>query len=219
MRREVSADGGALLKTLRRLWPYIWPSDRADLKRRVIWASVLLLFAKLATVAVPFTFKWAVDALAGQGSAPVAADNWLAWAIAAPIAMTLAYGGMRVLMAGFTQLRDGMFAKVAMHAVRRLALITFEHMHKLSLRFHLERKTGGLTRVLERGRNGIETIVRMVILQLIPTIVELTMIIAVLMWQFDWRYVLTVLVTVAFYMAYTYRATEWRRIQVGPGRR
>ena len=93
-------------------------------------------------------------------------NSWLAWAIAAPIVMTLAYGGMRVLMAGLTQLRDGVFAKVAMHAVRRLALLTFEHMHELSLRFHLERKTGGLTRVLERGRNGIETIVRMVILQL-----------------------------------------------------
>ena len=210
MRREVSADGGALLKTLRRLWPYIWPSDRADLKRRVIWATVLLLFAKLATVAVPFTFKWAVDALAGQGSAPVAADNWLAWAIAAPIAMTLAYGGMRVLMAGFTQLRDGMFAKVAMHAVRRLALITFEHMHQLSLRFHLERKTGGLTRVLERGRNGIETIVRMVILQAAPTVVELAFIVGVLLYQFDWRYVAVILATVALYMWFTYFATEWR---------
>ena len=166
MRREVSADGGALFQTLRRLWPYIWPSDRRDLKRRVVLGDrCCCSCAKLATIAVPFTFKWAVDALAGQGSAPVAADTWLAWAIAAPIAMTLAYGGMRILMAGFTQLRDGVFAKVAMHAVRRLALITFEHMHELSLRFHLERKTGGLTRVLERGRNGIETIVRMVILQ------------------------------------------------------
>ena len=87
--------------------------------------------------------------------------------------MTIAYGGMRILMAVLTQMRDGMFAKVAMHAVRRLAYLTFEHMHLLSLRFHLERKTGGLTRVLERGRNAIETIVRMVILQLVPTIIEL----------------------------------------------
>ena len=103
--------------------------------------------------------------------------------------MTLAYGGMRILMAVLTQLRDGVFAKVAMHAVRRLAFRTFVHMHELSLRFHLERKTGGLTRVLERGRNAIETIVRMVILQLAPTIIELALIAAVLMWQFDWRYV------------------------------
>ena len=210
MRHEVSADGGALFKTLRRLWPYIWPSDRADLKQSVIWATLLLFAAKLATVAVPFTFKWAVDALTGQGSAPVATDNWLAWAIAAPIAMTLAYGGMRILMAGFTQLRDGVFAKVAMHAVRRLALITFEHMHQLSLRFHLERKTGGLTRVLERGRNGIETIVRMVILQAAPTVVELAFIVGVLLYQFDWRYVAVILATVALYMWFTYFATEWR---------
>ena len=124
--------------------------------------------------------------------------------------MTIAYGGMRILMAVLTQLRDGMFAKVAMHAVRRLAIITFEHMHQLSLRFHLERKTGGLTRVLERGRNGIETIVRMVILQLVPTIIELALIVGVLLWQFDWRYVAVILVTVALYMVYTYLATEWR---------
>src|SRR5262249_58391440 len=110
----------------------------------------------------------------------------------------------------FTQMRDGVFAKVAMHAVRRLALLTFEHMHLLSLRFHLERKTGGLTRVLERGRNAIETIVRMVILQLVPTILEVLMIAVVLLYQFDWRYVAVIAVTVALYMWYTYLATEWR---------
>ena len=124
--------------------------------------------------------------------------------------LTVAYGGTRIVMAVLTQVRDGLFAKVAMHAVRRLALITFEHMHMLSLRFHLERKTGGLTRVLERGRNGIETIVRMVILQLVPTIVELALIVGVLLWMFDWRYVLIIGVTVALYMTYTYYATEWR---------
>ena len=209
-RHEVSADGGKLFRTLQRLWPYIWPSDRSDLKNRVLLATLLLLWAKLATIAVPFTFKWAVDALTGQGTAPVAPDSWLAWAIAAPIAMTLAYGGMRILMAGFTQWRDGIFAKVAMHAVRRLALITFEHMHQLSLRFHLERKTGGLTRILERGRNGIETIVRMVILQAAPTLVEVALIVGVLLYQFDWRYVVVILITVALYMWFTYAATEWR---------
>ena len=97
-----------------------------------------------------------------------------------------------------------------MHAVRRLAYRTFVHMHELSLRFHLERKTGGLTRVLERGRNAIETIVRMVILQLAPTIIELSLIVGVLMWKFDWRYVLAIMITVAVYMTYTYHATEWR---------
>jgi ATP-binding cassette, subfamily B, heavy metal transporter len=206
----VSADRGALVTTVIRLWPYIWPSHRADLKLRVLGAMVLLLIAKLATLAVPFTFKWAVDALAGGGSAPVAASDWLLWALAAPVVMTIAYGGMRIVMAALTQLRDGLFAKVAMHAVRRLAYRTFVHMHELSLRFHLERKTGGLTRVLERGRNAIETIVRMVILQLSPTIIELLLIVGVLMWKFDWRYVLAITITVAVYMTYTYHATEWR---------
>jgi ABC-type transport system involved in Fe-S cluster assembly fused permease/ATPase subunit len=207
---RVSADRGALLKTVIHLWPYIWPSERRDLKLRVIGAMVLLLAAKLATISVPFTFKWATDALVGHGSAPVAAGDWLIWVVAAPIAMTIAYGGMRILMAALTQLRDGLFAKVAMHAVRRLAYRTFVHMHELSLRFHLERKTGGLTRVLERGRNAIETIVRMVILQLSPTIIELGLIVGVLMWKFDWRYVLAIMITVAVYMTYTYHATEWR---------
>jgi len=206
----VSGDRGALLRTVVHLWPYIWPSDRADLKLRVLAAMLLLLAAKLATIAVPFTYKWATDALAGHGSAPVAASDWLVWALAAPVAMTIAYGGMRILMAALTQLRDGVFAKVAMHAVRRLAYRTFVHMHELSLRFHLERKTGGLTRVLERGRNAIETIVRMVILQLSPTIIELLLIVGVLMWKFDWRYVLAIMITVAVYMTYTYHATEWR---------
>src|SRR4026209_2941387 len=207
---RVSAGRASLLKTIVHLWPYIWPSDRGDLKTRVLGSLLLLLAAKLATIAVPFTFKWATDALAGHGTAPFAASDWLLWAIAAPVAMTIAYGGMRILMAALTQLRDGLFAKVAMHAVRRLAYRTFVHMHELSLRFHLERKTGGLTRVLERGRNGIETIVRMVILQLSPTIIELAFIVVVLMWQFDWRYVAVISITVAVYMTYTYHATEWR---------
>jgi len=206
----VSASRGTLAATVIRLWPYIWPSSRRDLKLRVLGAMAMLLVAKLATITVPFTFKWAIDALAGHGSAPVAGSDWLVWALAAPVALTIAYGGMRILMAVLTQMRDGLFAKVAMHAVRRLAYRTFVHMHELSLRFHLERKTGGLTRVLERGRNAIETIVRMVILQLSPTIIELTLIVGVLMWKFDWRYVLSIMITVAVYMVYTYHATEWR---------
>ena len=192
------------------LWPYIWPTDRRDLKIRVAWSVVLLVIAKIATMAVPFTFKWATDALAGQGAADAGTSEWLAWVLAAPVAMTLAYGGTRILMAGITQLRDGLFAKVAMHAVRRLAVMTFEHMHQLSLRFHLERKTGGLTRVLERGRNGIETIVRLIIMQIVPTGLELALIVGVLLWQFDWRYVAIIVVTVALYMVFTFYATEWR---------
>src|SRR5438874_188239 len=211
LKRDVSADGDAsLVAIIRALWPYVWPVDRRDLKLRVGAAIVLLLAAKLATIAVPFTFKWATDALAGQGSAPVAPSSWLLWALAAPIAMTIAYGGTRILMAMLTQMRDGIFAQVAMNAVRRLAYRTFEHMHQLSLRFHLERKTGGLTRVLERGRNAIETIVRMVIMQLVPTIIELALILVVLLYQFDWRYVAVILGLVALYTAFTYQATEWR---------
>jgi ABC-type transport system involved in Fe-S cluster assembly fused permease/ATPase subunit len=208
--REASADGGTLIATMRGLWPYIWPTNRRDLQMRVMLAMVLLLAAKLATIAVPFTFKWATDALVGEGTAPVAPSSWLVWVFAAPILMTVAYGGTRILMAVLTQVRDGLFAKVAMNAVRRLAYRTFEHMHQLSLRFHLERKTGGLTRVLERGRNAIETIVRMVIMQLVPTIIELGLIVVVLLYQFDWRYVAVILVTVACYMMFTYLATEWR---------
>jgi len=199
-----------MLRTIVHLWPYIWPADRPDLKSRVVLATLLLFAAKLATVAVPFTFKWATDALAGHGTAPLGPDNIIAWALATPVMMTLAYGGMRILMASLTQVRDGIFAKVAMNAVRRLAMLTFDHMHLLSLRFHLERKTGGLTRVLERGRNAIETIVRMVLLQLAPTIVELALIVAVLLYHFDWRYVAAIGVTVALYMWFTYLATEWR---------
>jgi ATP-binding cassette, subfamily B, heavy metal transporter len=207
---STAADKATLIGTLVHLWPFIWPGDRADLKMRVAWSVVLLLIAKVATLAVPFTFKWAIDALNGIGSAPVAPSNWTLWLIASPLLMTLGYGGLRVLMAILTQWRDGIFARVAMHAVRKLAYITFVHMHELSLRFHLERKTGGLTRVLERGRAGIEVIVRMVILQLIPTIVEVALLAGVLLWQFDWRYVAAVLATVVVFMYFTYLATEWR---------
>jgi ATP-binding cassette, subfamily B, heavy metal transporter len=209
-RPEIVANRAALISMLVHLWPYIWPADRRDLKGRVLFATVLIFAAKFATIAVPFTFKWATDALAGHGSAPLAPNNWLAWAMAAPVVMTLAYGGTRILMGVLTQWRDGVFAKVAMHAVRRLAMLTFEHMHLLSLRFHLERKTGGLTRILERGRNAIETIVRMLLLQLAPTIVELGLIVWVLLFHFDWRYVIVIMLTVALYVGFTFYATEWR---------
>jgi len=199
-----------LVGTLVHLWPYIWPGDRVDLKMRVVWSIVLLLVAKLATLSVPFTFKWAIDALTGADTAPVQSSNWTLWLIASPLIMTASYGALRVLMAILTQWRDGIFARVAMHAVRKLAYLTFVHMHELSLRFHLERKTGGLTRVLERGRSGIEVIVRMVILQLVPTIVEVSLLMGVLLWQFDWRYVVATLITVVVFMYYTYIATEWR---------
>src|SRR5258706_1991362 len=195
-----SIEQATLIGTLVHLWPYIWPSDRVDLKMRVVWSMVLLLVAKLATLSVPFTFKWAIDALTGADTAPVQSSNWTMWLIASPLIMTLSYGAVRVLMAVLTQWRDGIFARVAMHAVRKLAYRTFVHMHELSLRFHLERKTGGLTRVLERGRTGIEVIVRMVILQLVPTVVEVSLLMAVLLWKFDWRYVPVTLITVVIFI-------------------
>ncbi|MDJ1159866.1 ABC transporter ATP-binding protein/permease [Chelatococcus sp. SYSU_G07232] len=195
--------------TLRRLWPYLWPHDRGDLRLRIYLAFALLMVAKLVTVLMPYSFKWATDALTGElnGGAAQAGTASL-WAGA--VFLTVLYGATRILMSVLTQVRDGMFASVAMNAVRRLALETFRHMHRLSLRFHLERKTGGLTRVLERGRNGIEEIVRLVVLQLVPTIVEFVLVMAVLWWQFDWRYAAIVFVMVALYLAYTYKATEWR---------
>ena len=208
--RYASVDRATLLSMLVHLWPYIWPSDRRDLKLRVVIATVLIFIAKLATVAVPFTFKWATDALAGHGTAPVGPDDVIAWALATPVMMTLAYGGMRVIMAVLTQSRDAVFAKVAMHAVRLLAMRTFEHMHLLSLRFHLERRTGGLTRILQRGRDAIETIVRMLLLQLAPTIVEVVLVSWVLLVHFDWRYLAVILGTVALYIGFTFYATEWR---------
>jgi ATP-binding cassette subfamily B protein len=210
MKHEWSEDrGGSLAQTVRRLWPYIWPHDRPDLKARITFATGLLLVAKVATIAMPFTFKWATDALTGQPSGPFNLTG-PEWALLAGIVFTITYGGTRIIMALTQQARDGMFAKVAMNAVRNLALITFKHMHELSLRFHLERKTGGLTRVLERGRNGIETIVRMVILQAAPTIIELTMVVGVLLYKFDWRYVAVIFLTIVAYTSYTYFATEWR---------
>ena len=212
LKREVGggSSGDTLFATLVHLWPYIWPADRRDLKVRVGISTLLIFAAKLATIAVPFTFKWATDALAGHGTAPLGPDDILAWALATPVMMTLAYGGMRVVMALLTQSRDAIFAKVSMNAVRRLAMRTFEHVHLLSLRFHLERRTGGLTRVLQRGRDAIETIVRMLLLQLAPTIVEVVLVAWVLLFHFDWRYLVVIVATVALYIGFTFWATEWR---------
>jgi ATP-binding cassette subfamily B protein len=203
-----------LIPTFRKLWPYLWPHGRADLQRRVFMAFGLLVVAKLVTMLTPFTFKWATDALVAVTSSGVdsreAAATSGSWIWRAPLLLTALYGLSRIAMALLSQVRDGLFAKVAMHAVRRLALQTFEHMHRLSLRFHLERKTGGLTRVLERGRNGIEELSRLFVLQLIPTIFEFALVLGILTWEFNWLYSAVVLGVVVVYLAYTYKATEWR---------
>ena len=195
-----------LVSTTQRLWPYIWPKDRLDLKLRIFLAFVALLAAKAITIAVPYSFKWATDALT-QDTAPGAA--WPA-ILAGPVALTVVYGVLRALMALFTQARDALFAAVAMNAVRRLANDVFVHMHQLSLRFHLERKTGALTRVLERGRNAIETMVRMVTLTGVPTIIEFTLILIVFLVQYDWRYAAVTIAMIVAYMTFTTLATNWR---------
>ncbi len=188
----------------RKLWPYIWPAGRPDLTLRIFASVVLLLVAKVITIAVPFSFKWATDAMSDPARAS------LSTAIASPLAFTLLYGGLRILMALLSQARDAIFADVAMHAVRRLARDVFSHLHLLSLRFHLERKTGGLTRILERGRNSIETIVRTTMLTAVPTIVEFVLILAVFLYQFDWRYAAVVSLMILAYMGFTTAATNWR---------
>ncbi|HRE20155.1 MAG TPA: ABC transporter ATP-binding protein/permease [Rhabdaerophilum sp.] len=200
----------SLISTLRTLWPFFWPHDRPDLQRTIALSLALILVAKGFTILMPFTFKWATDALVAASGGNIKAGSTVTWLIGAPILATILYGLTRVFMVVFTQAREGLFAKVAMNAVRRLALRTFEHMHRLSLRFHLERKTGGLTRVLERGRNGIEEMTRMTLMTLIPTIVEFTLVIAVFAFEFDWRYVVIVIVMIVIYLWFTVKATVWR---------
>jgi ABC-type transport system involved in Fe-S cluster assembly fused permease/ATPase subunit len=195
----------SLATTVRHLWPYIWPADRADLKARVVGAMALLLVAKLITIAVPYSFKWATDLLTdGKSDIPLPAI------LAGPVAMVVVYTLLRIFMQFFTQARDALFAAVAMNAVRRIANEVFVHLHQLSLRFHLERKTGGLTRVLERGREAIQQIVRMSMLTGAPTIVEFALILGVFFFQFDWRYALTVILMILAYLKFTTVATDWR---------
>jgi len=195
----------SLATTVKHLWPYIWPSDRADLKARVLGALALLFVAKFITIAVPYSFKWATDLLTnGDADVPLPAI------LAGPVAMVVIYTLLRIFMQFFTQARDALFAAVAMNAVRRIANEVFVHLHQLSLRFHLERKTGGLTRVLERGREAIQQIVRMSMLTGAPTIVEFVLILGVFFFQFDWRYALTVIIMIAAYLKFTTIATDWR---------
>jgi ATP-binding cassette subfamily B protein len=198
------------LRVLKGLIPYVWPSDRPDLKATVALSLGLMLAAKLVTVAMPFTFKWATDALVAASGGSVPEGSAVPWLIGAPVAAVLLYGAVRVAMSLLAQVREGMFAKVALHAVRKLALSTFEHMHALSLRFHLERKTGGLTRVLERGRVGVESISRMALMTFLPTIVEFMLVLAVCAYEFDWRYVAVVAAMIGVYLWFTVTATNWR---------
>ncbi|KQZ33038.1 metal ABC transporter permease [Mesorhizobium sp. Root552] len=204
--KTVSADSGSTFKTLVNLWPYMWPADRADLKARVIWASVLLVAAKLTLVAGPYFFKWATDALAGDAKSTPPLPAFLL----APVMLVVAYNIVRVVQLAFNQLRDALFARVGQHAVRQLAYRTFVHMHQLSLRFHLERRTGGLSRIIERGTKGIETIVRFTVLNTLPTILEFGLTAGIFASAYGWKYVAVVAVTVWIYTWFTVRASDWR---------
>jgi ATP-binding cassette, subfamily B, heavy metal transporter len=204
---EFTADM-SLTRAVAHLWPYVWPEGRLDLKLRSCLALSMMITAKLVTLAVPFSFKWITDALVDKGTGALTLS-----VLAVPIGLTILYGTLRAFMQLFTQARDALFAAVAMNAVRHLADEVFVHLHKLSLRFHLERKTGGLTRVLERGREAIQQMVRMSMLTGIPTVVEFGLILGVCVFKYDWRYVVTLLVMIVFYLWFTTWATN-RRIDI-----
>jgi len=195
-----------MITTLRNLWPYMWPAERADLKRRVVWATVFLVVAKLVLMLVPYFFKWATDALNGQFAAP----DYVPALLVGPVMLVLAYNVVRVVQLGFNQLRDALFASVGQHAVRQLAFRTFQHMHQLSLRFHLERRTGGLSRIIERGVKGIEAIVRFTILNTAPTVLEFALTAVIFAVAYGWIYVAIIAVTVWLYTWFTVKASDWR---------
>ena len=198
------------LTVLRELAPYIWPAGRPDLRMRVVFALIALIIAKAITLLVPIAYKAVVDLLTGEATGKEITAVGLA---ASPVFLIVAYGVGRVMMVVFAQFRDVWFTAVAQNAVRKLANRTFSHLHALSLRFHLERRTGGLNRVIERGVTGVDTIVRMAVLNSIPTAVELLMISGLIAYYFGWIYVVVVLVTVALYVAFTFWASE-RRIAI-----
>jgi len=189
---------------LRSLLPYLWPRNHTEMRVRVTVALLCLFLSKLINVYVPLLYKMAVDALSGHGA------GGLHPALAVPVGVILAYGLARVLSQGFGELRDALFAKVGARAVRAVALGVFRHLHALSLRFHLERQTGGLSRSIDRGNRAIETLLRFMLFNILPTLLELALV-TVILWQlFDLRFALVTLVTVVGYVAYTLLVTEWR---------
>lgn len=182
--------------------PRLWPADRFDLRVRVVLALLALVGAKAITVYLPFLYKEAVDRLSPETAAGTA--------IIVPIALIIAYGVSRIMMVALAQLRDAVFAKVGQNAVRQLAVETFRHLHALSLRFHLERRTGGLSRLIERGTKGIDFLLRFSLFNIFPTIIELVLVCVILAYAFDIRYSLITAGTVVIYMVFTFTVTEWR---------
>ncbi len=209
-KKIVSADDGNPLGTLVNLWPYMWPTGRADLKARVLWATFFLILAKLVLLSVPYFFKWATDALNGKLDLSGTVAGLLPAFLLGAVVLVIAYNFTRILQVGLNQLRDALFASVGQHAVRQLANKTFVHMHQLSLRFHLERKTGGLSRIIERGTKGIETIVRFTILNSVPTLIEFVLT-AIIFWAaYGFAYLAVTAITVAAYIWFTIKASDWR---------
>ncbi|MDX1780085.1 MAG: ABC transporter ATP-binding protein/permease [Thalassovita sp.] len=189
--------------TIRRVAPYLWPSDPAQgwVKRRVVFAMMALLLSKLVAVWTPLLYKQAVDALAAEGVPDLALGA---------VGLTLAYGLARLMSNGFQQLRDAIFAAVGQRALRKLALETFTHIHRLSMRYHITRKTGGLSRIIERGVKGVEFLLRFLLFSIGPLTLELVMIAGVLFYLFDIWYLAAVALTIALYVMFTFRVTEWR---------
>ncbi len=193
-------------RTIRRVSPYLWPEDERGVRMRVVLAMVALIIAKIATVITPFFFKGAVDGLAPEAGA----DQTSYFLIAGAVGLTIAYGVMRLAGVAFNQLRDGIFARVGQRALRKLALETFRHIHALSLRYHITRKTGGLSRVIERGVKGVDFLLRFMLFSILPLILELLLIAGILFFVFDVWYLVVVMVTITLYVWFTFKVTEWR---------
>ncbi len=194
-------DGTPSFRPIAMLFPYLWPKGRWDLKARVLVAIFCLILAKVATVFVPYLFGMTLDSLpaTAAGTAVVVALGWIG-------VYTLA----RIAMQALAQLRDGVFARVAYHALREVGVSTFAHVHTLSLRFHLERKTGGLSRIIDRGTKGIDTLLTFVIFSIFPTILELALVAGIMLWKFDVWFALTTLAMVGAYIWFTFAITRWR---------
>ena len=185
------------------LMPYLWAKGRPDLKARVAIAMALLIGSKVVTIFTPYAFKWAADALAaGQGQTVAL--------LSVPFFMVMAYGLGRIFAVVFAQLRDAVFAKVGQRAVRELSTNTFMHLHQLSLKFHLERKTGALSRVISRGINGVDSVLRFALFNTFPTALEIVFLCAAIAWSLGWLYAVVVAVTIVAYIGFTYWATEAR---------
>ena len=186
---------------LRKVAPYLWPANMPWVKRRVVWAMIALFVSKLVTVITPFFYKGAVDALSNEGVPMLALGA---------VGLTVAYGMARLMGVGFQQLRDAIFARVGQRALRMLALETFQHIHKLSMRYHITRKTGGLSRIIERGVKGVDFLLRFLLFSIGPLILELAMIGVILTIFFDISYLAVVAITIALYVWFTFAVTEWR---------